>query len=312
MLSPPTSDSRMIPLDRDKIFVLANPYQLDGPTHTFPAWATGFAPSNSYLLLEDDEALLVDTGLSVHEDALLAQVGELLGDRRLAIYSTRFGEFNTICNVRALVENFDVAALYAAWPNASQWMDIRPKYTPPGTRIGHGRLARLRNITTSSGGSITIGAAGAGRRIKTVMGALRLLPAHWLWDESTGTLLTSDAFTHVWRESSEGPWIVTPDCDAMSADEVLDYLTATRFWWLSGANTAPLIEHLQQAFHEFPDLRAIGPGYGCALVGTGVAKRHLNLLEDALRLATTLTSNGVYLGQTYQDATPQSGASAGA
>ena len=297
-------DNRVIPLEGGRGYVLANPYELDGMTHTFPVWARGYAPSNSYLLIEDDEALLVDAGLSVHEDALLGQIGELIGDRRLALYVTRFGEFNTICNVHAIVENFEVSALYAPWPDASLWMEVRPKYAPPGTRVGSGPLGRLANVKTADGKAIRLGGE---RRITPVRATLRLLTTDWLYDHGTGTLFTSDAFTHVWRESAAGPWAVQPEeDDGTTAEQVLDYMTATRFWWLNGADTEPLIRRLGEAFARFPDVRAIGPGYGCALLGQSVARRHLRLVEDALRLAATRTPNGVDLGLTYQDATDPS------
>lgn len=289
----------MVPFGGGSLYVLANPYELKGTTHTFPVWARGFAPSNSYLLLGDGEALLVDTGLSAHEEALLAQVGELLGDRRLALYSSRFGEFNTICNAHAIVENFDVSALYVPWEGASMWMEIRPKYAPPGTRVGSGPLGRLTNVKTVDGEAFTL---GAGRRITPLRASMRLITAQWLYDHETGTLFTSDAFTHVWRESAEGPWTVSPDEDGTTAERVLDYLTATRYWWLNGADTAPLIGQLQAAVDGLPELRAIAPGYGCALLGPEVAARHFGLVEEALRLAAGRTPNGVELGGTYIDA----------
>lgn len=304
MATDPLSDDRMIPVVEGKLYALANPYELNGMTQTFPVWARGFAPSNCYLLLEDEEALLVDAGLSVHEHALLAQIGELLDGRRLKLYVTRFGEFDNICNAHAIVENFDVHTLYAPWPTASLWMGVRPKYSPPGTPVGRGPLGRLTNVTTVDGGSITL---GAGRLLTPIKSTLRLLQAQWLYDHATGTVFSSDAFTHVWRDTEEGPWAVTDADDEMTAEQVLAYLTATRFWWLNGAETEPLIRDLRQALAPFADIRAIAPGYGCALLGADVARRQISLVEEALRMAASRPAHGVDLGRTYRDAEDPSG-----
>ena len=50
---------------------------------------------------------------------------------------------------------------------------------------------------------------------------LRLIATRWLYDRATRTLFSSDMFTHVWRDSETGPWIVT------DADNDRDVAAAT-------------------------------------------------------------------------------------
>jgi hypothetical protein len=38
---------------------------------------------------------------------------------------------------------------------------------------------------------------------------IRLIATRWLYDYATKTLFSSDLFTHLWRDTAAGPWIVT-------------------------------------------------------------------------------------------------------
>ena len=104
MVEQRTAASRIVTLADDRLYALPNPYQLDGRVSTHPPEARGFAPMNSYLVVEDDRALLLDTGWSVHQDTLLAQLDSLLDpSMTLSIWPIRIQEFTSVCNTRAVV-----------------------------------------------------------------------------------------------------------------------------------------------------------------------------------------------------------------
>jgi hypothetical protein len=286
----------------ERLYALSNPFELDGRVTMFPVWARGFAPMNCYLLLEDTEALIVDTGFTVHEDALLEQIGSLIGDRRLSIYTTRFGELHAICNVSAIAEHFDVARLYAPWDEGTRFLDIRPDHNPPGNPILSRSLRRVEAVNARNGTVIEVG-GNPQRRLRAFAPPLRLLATQWLHDAATGTLLTSDLFTHVWHSSAEGPWAATADADETTIDDVLACLHHSRYWWLPGANTQPIVDKLAEVFTAGAPIDAVGPGYGCVLLGREQVTRHHRLIQEALEISQGMTSSGVSIGRTYLTAT---------
>ena len=71
----------------------------------------GHTVANSYVFVEGDRALLVDTSYSVHEEGLLAALEEVLPPgAELELFPPRLGEFDSVCNVVPVVERFGVQA----------------------------------------------------------------------------------------------------------------------------------------------------------------------------------------------------------
>ncbi|HMJ03651.1 MAG TPA: MBL fold metallo-hydrolase [Conexibacter sp.] len=278
------------------LWALAHPYELDGRVSTHAADARGFAPMNSYLLVEGDAALLVDTGLSVHEHALIAQLEALLpADATLSLLPTRIGEFAPICNVRALVERFATGTLYGSQGDPALWVDFRPEHAPYGSPTRQGAMADLDVALLSGATTLTVDPGGV-RVVDCFPAPLRLLPAFWAYDRATRTLFTADAFTHAWRADERGPWVVRDVDDAPDAAAVCAHMTRSRFWWLAGADTRLIAEQIADVFatHE---VETIAPAFGCVLHGRDVARRHHELLQEALELAGAAPSVGVAAGR---------------
>ena len=64
------SYSGITDLGEGKAYALQNVLPLDGRISAYPGSARGFAPSNCYLLYEDDGAILLDTGYNGHRRSL--------------------------------------------------------------------------------------------------------------------------------------------------------------------------------------------------------------------------------------------------
>ena len=281
-----------------KLHVLSNPYELDGRVSTHPAGARGFAPANVYLLAEDGEHLLVDTGYSVHEAAVLERLDSLVGaDDRLSLLPLRLGEFIGVCNVRPIAERFDVGMIYGVFgmPAPAEWADVRPEYRPSIVEGGGGRLREVEQSPAPAvGESLRLGSEG--RELRFLTSPLKLLPTVWLYDTETKTLFSSDCFTWVWRESDEGPWSVTADDDVVTEEEILEYLFLSRFWWLPGADTDPIRTQLAAIFEE-NEVETIAPCFGCVLSGGEVVARHYRMLDEILRRAPDLPKADVTTGR---------------
>jgi hypothetical protein len=287
----------VIDLAGGKLFALPNPYALDGRVTSHPDDARGFAPQQIYVLLEGTSALVIETGYTVQEQTVLAQLDQVLTpSTRASLFPLSMGEFRSVCNTRPIVERFDVRTLYGPFQDGSAWVDFRPELVPPGEGVGGGKMANLDVQIVSGSGNTVIGVDEAGtRQVQALNAPLRLLPTNWVYDPATRALFTSDAFTHVWRPTAEGPWVVTEDDDTTTLDELVDYLLRTRFWWLAGANAEPLCQGMAEVF-ETHDVEIVAPSFGCVLQGRAVVDRHHELMQDALRVLADRPSIGLTIG----------------
>jgi hypothetical protein len=289
-------NAEIIELHDGKLYALPNAYELDGRVTTHPPDARGFAPQHVYALVEGASALILETGFTVHQDTILAQLDAVLPQgARVALFPLSMGEFRSVCNTRPIVERYNVRTLYGPFQDASTWVDFRPELVPPGTDVGGGKMSSLDvEIIGGSGRVIDVDEAGM-RRVEALNAVLRLLPTNWIYDPATRTLFTSDTFTHVWRPTDAGPWAITAADDTTTLDDLTDYLLRTRFWWLAGANSEPLRRGLAEVFdtHEIDN---VAPSYGCILRGSGVVARHYELLQEALRTLSERPSIGLSAG----------------
>ena len=249
---------------------LPSPYRLDGRVTTHAHDARGFAPMNTYVLVEHESALVVEAGLSVHEASLLRRLAVVLeGRSEIGLFPLTLTEFHSVCNARAIIERFGVGTLYGLRPDVASWIDFRG---------GGVERPLVRTIGIPGEQHVEVGA----RRVHTMEAVLRLPPTVWLYDATTRALFTSDAFTHVRRPSEDGPWIVDADEDTTTLQDVSDHLARGRFWWLQGADVAPLRRALAAVFERL-DVEVVAPSYGCVLRGRDVVRRHHELLQGALR-----------------------------
>ena len=183
-----------------------HPYALSGRETSHPLDMRGWTTSNMSLLVEDDHALLVGTGYSVHQEALLAQLERLVGDRSLAIVIPR-AEFSAMCNARPIADRFHVDMAYLRIPSPPRvFLNFRPQF-PDDETDG------LRDVPfelIERGHRLAVDLAGT-RVLEVLSPELRLMPNSWGYDAATKTLLSSDIFTWVLRDTAAGPWLIDSD-----------------------------------------------------------------------------------------------------
>jgi hypothetical protein len=284
-----------IPLSDDgRLYALPLPFELNGRVASHPIDSRGVATMNAYLAIEDGHAVLVDTGFTAQEPQLREMLDALLpAGTRLTIWSLRIGEFASVCNIRTVVENYNVDTLCAAQGNPAVWVDFRPDQAPYGTDVGQGALGDVEERVISAGGQVQVGSAG--RVLNTLEATLRLLPTHWAWDEQTRTLFTADAFTHAWRDTGEGPWTITADDDPTTPEGIWNYYIHSRFWWLPGARTETLRMGIADVFAKY-DVETIAPAFGCIIRGRDAVERHVRMMDELLESAAGEPSIGLEVG----------------
>jgi hypothetical protein len=259
-----------------QLYALQNPFALDGRVSSYPASARGFSVANSYLLTQPDTAMLIDTGFGKDEPAIRAQIESLVATGLpLSMFPLRLNEFMSINNVETFAGHFNIDQCYTSNPDAAQWFDFGAK--PNGRSI----LDSMKVTAVTRADTIQLGKAG--RAIDVMQAPLRLIATRWLYDRATRTLFSSDMFTHVWRDSETGPWIVTETGDdATSIRDVRSFMLNTRYWWLEGAPTDSIRRGIGDVFDKY-DIETIAPGYGCILRGRKVVARHYRMLDEFLK-----------------------------
>lgn len=270
-----------------KLHALMHPYVLDGRASSHPLDVRGWTTSNLYLLVEDDHALLVGTGFSVHQEALLAQLETLVGDRPLALFVPR-AEFAAMCNARPIADRFTVDMAYLRIPSPPVvFLNFRPQF-PQGAADG---LKDVPFDLVERGHRLAVDLAGT-RALEVLSPELRLLPNSWAYDAATKTLLSSDIFTWVTRDTADGPWVIgSGDPDPTTPATVEHALTQNRYWWLPGADMEDIRASMADLFDTY-DIETVAPDHGCLFTGDAI-QRQYQLLDDYLAKAATQPAIGV-------------------
>lgn len=293
----PAPAGGIVELVVDDLYALCNPYALEGPVSTHPRTASGYACMNCYVLRSSGHALLIDTGMSVHQQAILAQLDVVLADiASVALLPLRL-EFNALCNARPIADRFGLRAIYGRGLGApSGWLDFRPGFTPAG-----GGLNDVETLPLVPGTGIAVDPDGP-QRLTMLIPPIRLLPGLWAYDADTGTLFTGDMFAWAWRSDTAGPWTMGLADDATSHAHVSDALTQNRYWWLAGGKTDRLRRDLAAVFDSHA-VNRICPGYGCIFDGAEMVQRQYQILDEVLVSLATEPSIGVSVGQWSHGAT---------
>jgi len=268
--------SNIATLADGKLYALQNSLHLDGRVSAYPASARGYSMMNCYLLMEDDAATLLDTGFAAHEPSIRKQIASLIGpEQRLSLFPLRLNEFMSINNVETLAAHFDVEQCYTGNPDAAWWFDFGAT-----SDQGQNVLDKLKVTVVSRDETLPIGKLG-GRMLNVFQAPVRLISTRWIYDGATKTLFTSDMFSHVWRDTPEGPWLVDESNDISSFDHIRSFLLNTRYWWLEGINIGPLREEVAKVVETY-DIETLAPGYGAIIRGRDLVAKQFRIFDEVL------------------------------
>jgi len=274
----------------NRLYALQNPFALDGRVSSYPASARGFSVANSYLLMQPDAAMLIDTGFGKDEAVIRAQIESLIAPGLpLSMFPLRLNEFMSINNVESFARHFHVETCYTSNIDAALWFDF-------GTEAeGRDILKSMRVTAVTRADTIQLGEGG--RAIDVMQAPIRLIATRWLYDRATQTLFSSDMFTHIWRDTETGPWIVTEtDNDSKSMRDIRSFMLNTRYWWLEGAPTDSIRRGIDAIFDKY-EVETIAPGYGCILRGRKVVARHYRLVDEFLKVCDRRVAVSRYVGR---------------
>jgi hypothetical protein len=288
------SQSAITTLHDGKLHVLRNSFPLDGRISAYPQNARGHAVSNCYLLVEDDGALLLDTGATILEEQILEQLDTLIDrDTPLSIFPLRINEFMSVGNAMAIARKFNVVEGYSRVPNIQHWLEFESL-----ARAGPTGLPKIPTTSTASN-PVQVGRSGD-RVLEAFSAPIRLISTFWIYDPAIRTLFTSDMFSHIWNESPDGPWLLGDADDTVTnADFVRSFLLNTRYWWLEGAALETLRAGVAEVFEKY-DIETIAPGFGAILTGRDMVERQFSVLDEVLRAADRANVEPYYVPRSMQ------------
>jgi hypothetical protein len=251
------------------IYVLGGVIPADGGVSWIPEGATGYQPANTYLVLGGDAPLIVDPGLPYVEPGLLSGLEEVLdAGIPVEVFLSR-AQLECIGNIGAIAARHPVTRVYTG--------GVRNPFDAFHTGTMRDRRSAGLNVRRAPEGS----------ELEIIHATLRLLNTYWGYHAPTGTLFTSDSFTHGLMQSIDAERVLHHESDDdTSPEQVSAHLLAT-FPWLAGAATGPIARSVTEVFSG-RDVRVVAPAFGRVLVGRDVVERHASLLIDALNSAAEL------------------------
>lgn len=250
------------------VLVFTDREPVDGRVSWVPEGATGFEPYNEVLLLAEDRALLVDTGVAKHGPGIVMALEAVLGARQLVVFVSRI-ELDTLGNLGLVLARFPEARVATANPIAP--VDL--VHMPPGARWYGGPVTHLR-----LGGDLApIGFAS----VVVLDPVVRTLGTSWLHETESGTLISSDSFSGDLLESMESPAIRRDDFCALPDVSRLRASWLAKFHWLAEAEPEGLTAHWDRLFSAVAP-RAIVPLHGRVQAGEALCGEMLRRYRAAL------------------------------
>jgi len=240
-----------------------------------PPGARGLQPVNAYVLdSRGGLPAVIDTGLTEHEDAVLAGIGSGISpEEPISIFLTR-SEYECSSNLGSIVGHFNVRTLYTGGVSNpfDAFDELASAHDLWSNRV---RLGRMR-----PGDYLPLEASP---RVSVLAAPIRILATFWAYDHETKTLFTSDVFGHAILDSPDDDAGPVTDPDAyVDPGWIRDNLLA-KFAWLRGAEKIGAVrEHLELIGHDL-DIQNIAPTHGRPFAGPEAAGAQFELLRNVLR-----------------------------
>ena len=181
----------------------------------------GLEPFNEYLIDGGDRALLIDGGIGLHVDSIIATLREVLRGRQLFLYATRI-ELECIGNFGRLIDAFPEVRLVTANVVPLPALFHMPDFT--ATRAPARKMAMGDTLAE-------LGFA----HIKIYQGPVRMLGTSWLWDSRSRILYTTDYFnTDMLRSENES--ILRTTAEDLPQPRDIHETLLRKFDWLAFAD----------------------------------------------------------------------------
>lgn len=237
-----------------------------------------YEPLNAYLLIDKDDAVFAELGMPVALPAVKMAL-DLIGDRKTWVWFTR-NESDCIGNMGYVLGSCQNATLlYGTGGGVLEWVnDPAVAITEVRDFLGRIPVESARNGVNKKIGSLNFEFMDAGSK--------QMILTQWAFEESTGTMFTSESFGFRHTASVASSTIIESAKDLPSTDAVAQELVA-RFNWMREANYPEIIDRFEQIFKHY-DVQILAPVHGCVIKGREAVAAHVKLATAAMHAASKL------------------------
>lgn len=224
-----------------------------------PREVEGWLPVQCYVLRDGDKLVLIDGGLPAIKEEVSAGLAPLMegsGERRF--FMTR-RELDTILNLPWIVHDFAFTSAHCGGDLSP--IDFFEKIDEASADAQMTSLTEVPFTFLKPGDVTRIGSL----KLEMVRASIMVLPTFWFYEESTGTLFTSDCWSFAAASRADGPRIVGVSDTDLSVEAIRASLSV-KFDWLRGIDNSPIAQDLEQLFAQ-RDVKRICPAFGCIIEG---------------------------------------------
>ena len=266
--------TRPFALVPDRLYLLGDSVPLDGRISWVPPQARGWQPLNTYVLLEGEAALVVDTGVYAHRTTIREQLATLVEPgKKLSIFLTR-PEPDVTGNIGEIASCYPVERLFAGGgPNPFDAFESA-KLMDPASRGNRIQMERM-----PPGYQMKLGDA---RGVEVLRPAIRLLATFWGYDAATRTLFTSDCFGHGVQVSRDSDCVIRLGSPAQAEPIQVKAHLLAKFGWLARAKTQSILKNLEEMRGDRV-IERIAPGHGMVIEGPEMVELHLDAMRTVLQ-----------------------------
>lgn len=245
----------------NKLYGIGGILKIDESITWVPPNHSGYQPSSCYLIIEQRQALLVDTGVAAHRKMIIDHLNAL-SDKydTLSIFLTR-READSLGNLEEIVRLFNVGKIIGTG-SAQNPIDFFPSLD-------------VNLFDEKIPGDIIY--LSEDRKLICYEPPIRMLTTIWLYDEQLGVLFTSDCFTHRAINDNNSRYVVE-SLDDHENSIFTEYLYTRYGWMKTLEGNKKSADILNDIFRN--DVKFIAPAHGCVMKGKGVVNYNYKLMLD--------------------------------
>lgn len=238
-----------------------------------------YEPLNAYVLVEKDECVFKEMGSPVMLPAIKSAM-DLVGDRKTWLWFSR-NEADCIGNMGyVLAKTRKPTLLFGSIAGGIfEWInDPAVSITEVRDFLGRVPAVSARNGVSKDIGSLKFRFMDAGSK--------QMYMTQWSFEESTGTLFTSDSFGFRHASRVDSPTVIESAKGLPSVATVAREIVE-KFNWMREAEFPAIIERFESIFKEH-DVQILAPVHGCVIKGREAVAAHVKLAIDAMHAASKL------------------------
>ncbi|MCO5065003.1 MAG: hypothetical protein M9924_11400 [Rhizobiaceae bacterium] len=242
-----------------------------------PADFGGHLPIQAYLIVDDDEYVLIDTGVAVHRQTIMDALSRLVGTRKRGRIMLTRREPDVLTNLPAIANSFKISGVFAG--GELNPLDYFDSMDEASTYALMRSIAKPQFEVLRPGSIITLGE----RKLEFLRTSLKVLATNWIYEHTSKTLFSSDSWAFVTSSRETAPFRadLAANDSWLSTTAVENYL-ARKFDWMVAIDTTPLRQDLQEVF-EAREIKRICPSSGAVIEGSDLVERFVKSTLDAMR-----------------------------